>query len=282
MIGRDGQQGRPSRDFLRIGRFISLASVVLVVLVLIGILAPWIAPFDPVQSIPEDALQPPSGTHWFGTDSYGFDIFSRVLYATRTDLTVAVVSVLIGIAIGLPLGALAALSGGVVDKVLMRAVEVVQAFPQILFAMIIFAAVGVSTGNLILVLAALNVPIYVRLVRSVGLPLREAEFIQAARLAGAGTGRIVIRQLVPNVLVPVFSQFSISAAFAVQIVAGLSFLGLGVPIPEPEWGSMIQIGASYVVFGIWWPAFFPGMATFLAAYSLTGLGNQLRQAVVRV
>ena len=277
-----GQQGTRGRAFRRIGRFISPPSVVLGVMVLAGILAPLIAPFDPVQSVPQDALQSPSGTHWFGTDSFGFDIFSRVLYATRTDLMVAVLSVLISIAIGLPLGALAALKGGVVDEVLMRAVEVVQAFPQVLLAMIVFAAVGVSTTNLILVLAVLSVPVYIRLVRSVGLPLREAEFIQAARLSGAGTGRIVVRHLAPNVLVPVFSQFSISAAFAIQMVAGLSFLGLGVPIPEPEWGSMIQIGANYVVFGVWWPAFFPGMAIFLAAYSLTGLGNQLRQAVVRV
>lgn len=254
---------------------------VLVLLALIAVFAPVISPYDPVTSVPQDALRPPSGAHIFGTDSYGFDVFSRVLYATRTDLTVAIASVFLGVAIGVPLGALAALVGGIVDAVLMRLVEVVQAFPQILFAMVVFAALGVSTLHLVVVLALLNVPVYVRLVRSAGLPLRDMEFVLAARVGGSSTGRIVVRQFAPNLLVPVFSQFSISAAFAIQMVAGLSFLGLGVPVPEPEWGSMIQIGASYVVFGQWWPALFPGLAVFLASYSLTGIGNAVREAMVK-
>ena len=256
-------------------------TVVLGSLVIVGLFAPLLAPYDPLRSVPQDALQPPSLAHLFGTDSYGFDVFSRVLYATQTDLTVAIASVFLGVALGLPLGALSALAGGIVDNLVMRVVEVVQAFPQILFAMVVFAAVGVSNVNLIVVLALLNVPVYVRLVRSVGLPLREAEFVLAARLAGSSTPRIVVRHFAPNLLVPVFSQFSISAAFAIQMVAGLSFLGLGVPIPQPEWGSMIQIGANYVVFGQWWPALFPGIAVFLASYALTGIGNEVRRAVVK-
>ena len=256
-------------------------TVVLGSLVIVGLFAPLLAPYDPLRSVPQDALQPPSLAHLFGTDSYGFDVFSRVLYATQTDLTVAIASVFLGVALGLPLGALSALAGGIVDNLVMRVVEVVQAFPQILFAMVVFAAVGVSNVNLIVVLALLNVPVYVRLVRSVGLPLREAEFVLAARLAGSSTPRIVVRHFAPNLLVPVFSELSISAAVAIQMVAGLSFLGLGVPIPQPEWGSMIQIGANYVVFGQWWPALFPGIAVFLASYALTGIGNEVRRAVVK-
>lgn len=244
---------------------------------LLAILAPVVAPYDPVKSVPADKLLPPSPRHWMGTDSYGFDILSRVLYATRTDLPVAIGSVVVAIALGLPLGVLAAYLGGWVDNLLMRLTEIGQSFPQILFAMVIFAALGNSFETLLLILIVLHLPVYIRMVRSVMLPLREAEFILAARLVGNGTVAVVLRHALPNTLVPVFSQFSISAAFAIQLVAGLSFIGLGVRVPQPEWGSMINVGAHYVIFGQWWPSTFPGLAVFLTAYALTGIGNQLRQ-----
>lgn len=261
------------------GRLASLPSVLLLVIGLIALLAPFIAPYNPVASDPGAKLQPPSLDHLFGTDSFGFDVFSRVLFATRTDLGIALASVAIGVAVGLPIGVLSGYAGGFLDEVVMRLMEVIQGFPQILFAMVVFAALGSSPVNLVFILAVLNVPVYVRMVRSVTLPIREAEFVLAARASGNGTASIVLRHLVPNALVPVFSQFSISAAFAIQLVAGLSFIGLGVPIPEPEWGSMIQIGANQVIFGRWWPALFPGLAVFLTAYALTGVGNQVRRAV---
>lgn len=271
-------EGKPVRLALQAA---SLPSVLLLVICLIALLAPLIAPYDPVASDPSSKLESPSWQHLFGTDSYGFDIFSRVLFATRTDLGIALASVAAGVLIGLPIGVLSGYVGGALDELIMRLMEVVQGFPQILFAMVVFAALGSSPVNLVIILAILNIPVYVRLVRSVTLPLREAEFVLAARATGNGTGSIVIRHLVPNALVPVFSQFSISAAFAIQLIAGLSFLGLGVPVPEPEWGSMIQIGASQVVFGRWWPALFPGIAVFVTAYALTGVGNQVRQSLSR-
>lgn len=253
----------------------------LVVIVGLAVLAPLIAPYDPIASIPKDKLQPPSVQHLMGTDTYGFDIYSRVLFATRTDLPVAIGSVLIAIAIGWPIGAAAGYLGGWFDELSMRLTEVGQAFPQILFAMAVFAAFGNSSITLVAILVILNVPVYVRMVRSVMLPLREAEFILAARVAGNGPIAVVLRHGLPNTLVPVFSQFSLSAAYAIQLVAGLSFIGLGVRVPAPEWGSMINIGANAMIFGQWWPSFFPGMAVVITSFALTGVGNQLRAITLR-
>jgi peptide/nickel transport system permease protein len=263
------------------GWLLSPPVLVLAVLVVSALFAPLLAPFDPVTPFPADKLQPPSFGHWFGTDPLGMDVFSRVIYATRIDLTAAVVSVLLGIIVGAPLGALAGYVRGWVDEVLMRFSEIMQAFPQVLFAMAIFAAVGSSIRNLILILAFFNVPVYLRMVRSSALPLRESEFVLAARCAGHSTFSLVVRHILPNTLVPVFSQFSLSIAYAIQMIAGLSFIGLGVHIPQAEWGSMISLGAGYVIFGKWWPAFFPGLAAFLAAYALNGLGRRLKELVVR-
>jgi peptide/nickel transport system permease protein len=253
----------------------------LLVIGMLAVLAPLIAPYDPVASSPKDKLLPPSPEHLMGTDTYGFDVFSRVLYATRTDLPIAIGSVLIAVLIGLPLGVAAAYLGGRFDALLMRLTEVGQAFPQILFAMAIFAAFGNSIVTLVGVLVVLNVPVYVRMVRSVMLPLREADFILAARVAGNPTRSVILRHALPNTLVPVFSQFSLSAAYAIQLVAGLSFIGLGIRIPEPEWGSMINIGANVMVFGKWWVSFFPGMAVVITSFALMGVSNQLRSITLR-
>ena len=254
--------------------------------VLVGILgvtlfAPWIAPYGPTIGDPAAKLLPPSVHHLMGTDNYGFDVFSRVLYATRTDLPVAILSVVIAVAIGLPAGTLAGYAGGWFDEIAMRLTEIGQSFPQILFAMALFAAFGNSQATLVAILVVLNVPVYLRMVRSVVLPLRDADYISAAKLSGNGTISIVVRHAMPNALVPVFSQFSLSAAFAIQLIAGLSFIGLGVRIPAPEWGSMISIGAGSLVFGQWWPSFFPGCAIAVTSYALIGVGNELRRTVLR-
>ncbi|MBW7883916.1 MAG: ABC transporter permease [Caldilineaceae bacterium] len=259
----------------------SPATAILSLMLIVAVFAPLLAPYDPVKPNPAEKLLPPSSLHYFGTDPYGMDVFSRVLYATRTDLTIAISSVLLGILVGMPLGALAGYARGTMDEILMRLTEIVQAFPQILFAMAVMAVAGNNVINLILILALLNVPVYVKMVRSVTLPLRESDFVLAARCAGHSSLSLVGRHILPNTLVPVFSQFSISCAFAVQMVAGLSFIGLGVRVPEPEWGSMINLGASYIVFGYWWPSFFPGMATFLAAFALNDLGQRVRRTVLR-
>jgi peptide/nickel transport system permease protein len=260
--------------------FLSPPAIILAVFVAAALFAPFLTPYDPVTPFLAERLQPPSFLHWFGTDSLGMDVFTRVLYATRIDLSVAVASVLLGIIIGAPVGALAGYARGWLDDVLMRLTEIMQAFPQILFAMALFAAVGSSIWHLILILAFFNVPVYLRMVRSSALPLRESEFVLAARCAGHSTLSLVIKHILPNTLVPIFSQFSLSTAYAIQMVAGLSFIGLGVHIPEAEWGSMINLGAGYVIFGKWWPAFFPGMAAFVASYALHGLSRRWKEFLV--
>jgi peptide/nickel transport system permease protein len=260
---------------------LSPSFVVLSVIVVTAFLAPLIAPYDPVESIPADKLRPPSASHLMGTDTYGFDIYSRVLYATRTDLPIALFSVLIAVLIGWPLGAAAGFLGGRFDAVTMRLTEVGQAFPQILFAMAVFAAFGNSALTLMIVLVLLNVPVYTRMVRSVTLPLVESEFVLAARVAGNSGPSVILRHLLPNTLVPVFSQFALSCAYAIQLIAGLSFIGLGIRIPEPEWGSMINIGVNVLVFGQWWVSFFPGMAVVITSFALMGVSNQLRRMTLR-
>jgi peptide/nickel transport system permease protein len=272
----------PSRRTSSIRQLVlSPSFIVLMVIVLMALLAPFIAPYDPVTSVPADKLLPPSPAHLMGTDTYGMDVYSRVLYATRTDLPIAIVSVLVAVLIGWPLGAAAGFMGGRFDATTMRLTEVGQAFPQILFAMALFAAFGNSTLTLVVVLVLLNVPVYTRMVRSVTLPLKDSEFILAARVAGNSTASVILRHLLPNTLVPVFSQFALSAAFAIQLIAALSFIGLGIRIPEPEWGSMINIGVDVLIFGQWWVSFFPGMAVIITCFALMGVSNQLRRITLR-
>lgn len=269
-----GWAGRRRWRYLR-EELLSPVYILVALFLVVAIFAPWLAPYDPIVPDPAQRLQPPSAQHWFGTDSFGMDVYSRVLYATRTDFSVALLSIALAVLIGVPLGAISGYMGGWLDDVLMRGVEVIQAFPLFLFAMAIFAAVGSNMVNLVVIIAFVSIPIYIKLVRTVILPLKSADFVQAARCAGNSTPSIIMHHIIPNAVAPVFSQFSLSCAYAIQIVAGLSFIGLGVKVPHPEWGSMIQVGATHIVFGKWWPSVFPGLAIFLAVFTLNRLGHRL-------
>lgn len=251
--------------------------LVLGLFVMVAILAPVLAPYDPVRSDLAHQLLPPSWQHWFGTDIYGMDIYSRILWATRTDFTIALIGVLLAVVVGVPLGALSGYLGGLADDALSRFSEMIQAIPLFLFALMVFAALGNSSRVLVGVVALVNAPIFLKLTRSVVLPLRGADFISAARCAGLRPIQVVIRHILPNALAPVSSQFSISCAYAIQITAGLSFLGFGVPIPYPEWGSMIQEGASRIIYGEWWTSVFPGVAVLIAVLGFGGVGRQLHK-----
>lgn len=209
------------------------------------------------------------------------DVFSRTIFAIRTDFALALSSVILGTLVGVPLGAVSGYFGGWIDAVLTRLAEVIQGFPQILFGIAFIAATGNSLTNVVVVVAFYNVPVYAKMVRSVVVPLREIDYVQAARVAGNGPLRVVFRHIVPNALTPVFAQLPLSCAYAVQMIAGLSFIGLGVPIPTPEWGSMIQVGASYMVFGKWWPSVFPGLALFLSVWLLNVSSDILQSLWVR-
>jgi peptide/nickel transport system permease protein len=254
---------------------------VLFVLIGLGVLAPYLPLQDPVKPHVMQTLQPPSSKHWFGTDRDGMDIFSRTIFAIRTDFALALSSVLIGIVIGVPLGAMSGYAGGLFDNIITRTTEVFQGFPQILFGMAVLAAAGNTLTNVVLIIAFYNVPVYSKMVRSVVVPLREVEFVQAAKVAGNRPVSIVFRHIIPNALVPVFSQLPLSCAYAVQMIAGLSFIGLGIEIPRPEWGSMIQLGANYIVFSKWWPSIFPGLALLSSVWVLNNISDLLRSLVIR-
>ena len=255
--------------------------LVLLLMLVLAIFGPWLAPYDPLEPKPMNTLAAPSWEHWFGTDDYGFDVFSRVICATQVDFSLALLGVLIGGGIGSLLGAFAAYRGGITDSVLLRFVEVVQSFPVLLFALALFAAIGGGSRNMVLAIAIVNIPMYLRIIRSSLLPLRTAEFIDAARCAGLSGTSIVIKHFIPNAKGQIFSLFVLTCAYAIQIIAGLSFIGLGVEPPHPEWGSMINSGAGYIMLGVWWPSIFPGLAIVLSVYAVNGLSRQQMTGQIR-
>jgi peptide/nickel transport system permease protein len=242
-----------------------------------SLLAPLLSPYEPEGVNAPARLLSPSPSHWLGTDGYGMDVATRVLYGARKDLSVALVSAALALLAGALLGSASAYLGGRIDDLLQRLTEVLQAFPVVLFAMAALMALGDRLWNLILVLVAVNVPVYVKIARSVVLPLREAPFVEAARSAGRGRFGVLLRHLLPVTVGPAMAQFSVNCAWSLQIVAGLSFLGLGVDVPEPEWGLMVQQGASYLPTGQWWVSFFPGVAIVIAVYAFQRLAVLLRE-----
>lgn len=250
---------------------------ILGILVALAALAPLLAPYGPTEVLNGQQLREPSLVHPFGTDAYGMDVFSRVLHGARIDLVLAVAAAALAALVGVPLGAVAGYVGGVLDGALQRVSETIQAFPVVLLAMAVLGALGIHLWIVVVVIAVINVPVYFRLVRSLVLPWRSAEFVEAARLSGNGTATIIVCHLLPNVLAPVAAQLAVTFAWAIQIIAGLSFLGLAVKVPEAEWGLMVQQGAQYVTTGEWWVAFFPGAAIFLAVLLLTRVGAALQR-----
>jgi peptide/nickel transport system permease protein len=273
-----GPRGRLRARAGRAGFFLTGWWALLALFALVAIFAPLIAPFDPIRADLTARLLPPSSEHLFGTDQNGMDVFSRVVYAARTDFAVAFVGVGIALLIGVPLGAASGFLGGWLDELLNRFAEIVQSIPLFLFALMIFAALGNNRTVLIGIVGFVNAPIFFKLTRAVVLPMKSLDYIAAATCAGLRAPAIIVRHVLPNALGPVASQLSISCAYALQIVAGLSFLGLGIPVPEPEWGAMIQQGAGRIVDGDWWISVFPGFAVLLAVMAFGGIGRQLARA----
>ena len=242
----------------------------------IALLGPWIVPYDPLATNSAVALQPPSAAHWFGTDALGRDIFSRTLAATRLDLGIAVSAVLLSFVIGIPLGLAAGYLGGAWDTVVTRLSDTIMAFPLFVLAMGIVAALGNTVGNIVLATAVINLPFYVRVARAETNIRRNAGFVEAARLAGNTDACILAVHLFPNILPPAMVQVSLNMGWAILNAAGLSFIGLGVRPPEPEWGILVAEGAQFIVSGEWWVSFFPGMMLMLAVFSFNLLGDALR------
>ena len=244
--------------------------------VLLALVGPWIVPHDPLASDAGAALQGPSARHWFGTDALGRDILSRTIVATRLDLGIAVSAVALSFVIGIGLGLVAGYFGGWWDLGVTRLADTIMAFPLFVLAMGIVAALGNTVGNIVLATAVINVPFYVRVARAETNIRRNAGFVEAARLAGNGEWRILAVHLFPNILPPAAVQVSLNMGWAILNAAGLSFIGLGVRPPTPEWGILVAEGAQFIVSGEWWVSFFPGAVLMLAVFSFNLLGDALR------
>lgn len=244
--------------------------------VLLALVGPYIVPYDPLASNATAALQPPSLAHWFGTDALGRDIFSRTIVATRLDLGIAVSAVALSFVIGIALGLMAGYFGGWWDLGVTRLSDTIMAFPLFVLAMGIVAALGNTVGNIVLATAVINIPFYVRVARAETNVRRSAGFVEAARLAGNSEWRILAVHLFPNILPPAAVQVSLNMGWAILNAAGLSFIGLGVRPPTPEWGILVAEGAQFIVSGEWWVSFFPGAVLMLAVFSFNLLGDALR------
>ena len=244
-----------------------------------ALVGPWLVPYDPLATNSAMALSPPSLSHWFGTDSLGRDVFSRVIVATRLDLIISVAAVALSFVIGSVLGAIAGYYGGLTDTVLNRILDTIMAFPLFILAMGIVAALGNSVANIIYATAIINIPFYARLVRAEVNIRREAGFTLAAKLAGNSDLRVLALHIFPNALPPMMVQVSLNLGWAILNAAGLSFIGLGVRPPTAEWGIMVAEGANFIVSGEWWLALFPGLWLMLAVFTFNLMGDGLRDIV---
>lgn len=269
---------QPERGILRILRnpvLVNGSTITFLVLVVLAIFAPVLTPYDPVKVDLSSIALPPSPEHWFGTDVRGMDIFTRVLYGARIDLSLAILGILVSMVAGLVLGSAAGYFGGIIDEIISRLAEMVQSIPMFLFAFIIVAALGSGGPTLLVVIALIYWPPFFKVTRSIAAPLMRTDYVAVAQTAGRSGMGIVLAHIAPNTLIPVLSQAAVNVGFAIQVIAGLSFLGLGVPVPQPEWGAMISVGAPRIAFGEWWMAVFPGLALLVTVIALDGMSRRL-------
>lgn len=247
-------------------------------LVLLAIFAPYITPYDPIIISPTEALQPPSLKHLAGTDRFGRDLLSRIIFGTRISLRVGFIGVGIALTCGSLLGLLGGYFGGWVDNVVVLIVNIMLAMPGILLALVIVAALGPGLQNVMIAVGISSIPSYARVVRASTLTTKENAFIEAARVVGCKNQRIIIRHILPNVIAPIIVLSTLGVAIAVLIGASVSFLGLGAKPPTPEWGIMVNDGRNFLR-QAWWLSTLPGLAIMLTAIALNLLGDSLRDAL---
>ena len=255
------------------------AFALFILIVLAALIGPYLLPYDPLASDTASALKAPSAAHWFGTDQLGRDVFSRVVVATRLDFLIAVTSVALVFLMGGLAGVAAGFFGGWTDRVVGRIADTIMAFPLFVLAMGIVAALGNTVENVVLATAIVNFPLYARVARAEANVRREAGFVLAARLSGNGEMRILLAQVLPNIMPIMVVQMSLTMGYAILNAAGLSFIGLGVRPPTAEWGIMVAEGAVFMVSGEWWIALFPGAALMVAVFCFNLLGDGLRDIV---
>ncbi len=252
-----------------------IGALILIALALIAVFAPLLTPYDPVKLSLTQRLRPPGPEHPFGTDEFGRDILARILYGARISLLVVGTVLSIAVALGVTLGALGGYRGGRWDEAVMRVADVFMAFPDLLLAMALAAALGADLRSAIIAVSIVWWPTYARLIRGQILSLKHEAFVEAARASGASEARIIFRHLLPNTLSPLLVRITTDAGYAILYTASLGFIGLGAQEPTPEWGRMVATGRAYLI-DQWWYPMAPGLAIFLAVLGFTWLGDGLR------
>ena len=270
--------GRRAWRRLRRRRGAMLGLAVILIVAAAAILAPWIAPYDPIQQSWSAVRKAPSAAYWFGTDEVGRDILSRILYGARASLLAGVVSVAIAIGIGVPVGLLAGYCGGLVDSAISRVTDAMLACPFLILAIALAAFLGPSLSNAMIAIGVTATPIFVRLTRGQVLSVKAEDYVEAARSVGNPHWRIALRHILPNVLPQLLVQATLTIATAIIAEASLSFLGLGQQPPAPSWGSMLNAAQRFLA-NAPWMAVWPGLAIFLTVLSFNLLGDGLRDAL---
>jgi peptide/nickel transport system permease protein len=251
------------------------APVALLLALLVGAyLAPL--PYDPRVPDAGATLQAPSGAHWLGTDKFGLDVFSRLVASAGLDIPLAVGGMAVSLVVGVVLGLLASQRGRWGERIV-RGLDVFQAFPLLILAIAVVALMGNKIQNVVIAIAIINVPRFIRLVRSEGLTIRESRYIEAAHAIGATPVQVMRRHMLPNMTGVILAQASLAVAHSIVVIASLSFLGIGINAADPSWGAMIQTGAQNLTTGQWWVALFPGLAVFVTVFAFNAISHQLQE-----
>lgn len=252
--------------------------VCFVLLILMVLFAPLLAPHDPNAIDYENPLKPPSSSNIFGTDDLGRDVFSRVLWGGRESISVGVFGMVVAILGGTLIGLITGYFGGWFDSIAQRIIEILLAFPAILFLLCIIAVLGPSLTAVFIAISIASIPSYARVVRGSVLSVKSMEFVTAAQIVGAGRARIMFRYILPNMLGPILVYGTLGVSQAIMLTAGLSYIGLGAQPPSPEWGAMLNYGRNYLMTAPWM-SIFPGLAVFIAVLSINLFGDGLRDAL---
>ncbi len=255
-----------------------IGAVIITSLVLLALFADYVAPYGAVGLMVQESLQPPSRAHLMGTDLLGRDVLSRVIFGARLSLLIGLVSVCVGATTGTIVGLGAGYYGGWLETVTMRVVDAMLAFPGILLALTVIVALGIGIRNVMIAVGVATIPGYVRLTRGTVLSAKEDVYVEAARVVGCSSIRIMFRHILPNVIAPVIVLSTLQFGVAILSAAGLSFLGLGAQPPTPEWGLMVSMGRTYLG-NAWWMSTFPGLAITGAVIAINLMGDGLREAL---
>lgn len=285
-VSNENQNGRKKKETMfRItmrrlikNKMAVLGMIVLAIAVLIAIFGPLIAPYDYAEPDIVNAYAGPSLAHPFGTDDLGRDIFSRMIIGTRASLSIGLISVAFAAVVGITLGAVSGYFGGLTDQIIMRAMDILQALPSLILAIAVCAALGAGLNNCILAISISTIPGFVRMARATVLNIREMEYLEAATAINCSTVRIIIRHILPNAMAPLIVQMTMGVATNILAASSLSFIGLGVQPPDPEWGAMLSAGRNYIRN---YPhmVLFPGIVIMLVVLALNMLGDGLRDAL---